>query len=55
MFEKQSQFPDVQMNVSSIITRYYESEEDRAFAENKPKQSQMPAFRRELEALSPKS
>jgi hypothetical protein len=43
------------MDVTSIITKDYEDKLNRAVGENKPNQSQSPAFGRKHEALSPKS
>jgi len=53
--KKQTQFPPGKVNVSSFEARDYENKPRRGVRENKPKQSQTPAFGRKPEAQNTKS
>jgi len=53
--KKQTQFPPGKVNVSSFSARDYENKPRRGVHENKPKQSQTPAFGRKPEAQNTKS
>jgi len=53
--KKQTQFPPGKVNVSSFEARDYENKPRRGVHENKPKQSQTPAFGRKPEAQNTKS
>ena len=53
--KKQSQFAPAQIDVTSYVKGDYENKPRGGPRANKAKQSQTPAFRRKLEALSPKS
>jgi hypothetical protein len=51
IYAKQTQFVEAKMNVSSILTKYYENVPLRRRGENKPNQTQSPKSQNEIKLL----